>query len=550
MKCCKAENRESTGSDGAIAPRGIVDRIQSVFESWPAVVLSAVCLGLSLWLGGGHSHGDCGGGGGMAAQSGGAWIHLALVPLFICGLPLLKEALVALFRDRQIKATLLISTAMIACVCIGQEFAAGEVAFIMALGEKLETMTLKRARKGLAKLVSLVPPTARKVITCPKCNAAGIFFREVPVAELAVGDLVEVLPGFAIPADGEVVKGETMVDQSSLTGESEPVEKKPGSEVYSGTINNFGTIQFKVTKIGADSSIQKLVRLVKEADSRKAPMQRIADKWAAILVPAALCLAILTFLGVWAAMDFHTALIRGVTVMVVFCPCALALATPTSVIAAIGQATKRGVIVKSGEALERMGKVSFACFDKTGTLQQGDRLRPGAKETIDALSRLGVRSLMLSGDRKEIAERFAAEAGIGDVRYGCLPEDKARTVEELQARGEVVLMAGDGINDSIALKVADVGIAMGGIGTDIAQEAADVSLVNDDLSSIAYLKRLSVSCVKTIKLNITISMCINFCAIVCSVLGALTPVTGALVHNLGSVLVILNGALLYDRKIK
>ena len=549
--CCGASQEAKAEAQASGGFWRDVDSFCERLEGWPFLVLSTAGLVASFILVG---HG-CD----VASETTAGlpphehWAEMfnpAWIPLVLCGLPVLKEAVEALVLERRIRASLLITSAMIACVAIGQLFAAGEVAFIMALGEKLENWTVNRAKRGLHKLASLVPQTARKVITCPKCNAKGIFFKDVAVESLVLGDPVEVLPGMAIPADGTVYDGETTVDQASLTGESIPVPKKAGDEVYSGTINQRGTIRFRVTKKADDSSVQKLVRLVKEAETKKAPMQRVADTWAAILVPCSLLIAILTFFGAWAILgDVNIALVRGVTILVVFCPCALALATPTSVMAAIGQATKFGVIIKSGEALEKMGSVTFACFDKTGTLQLGDRLRSGARETVAELKSLGVTSLMLSGDHEEIALKFAAEAGIDDVRFECRPEDKSKAIEALQAKGEKVVMVGDGINDSIALKIADVGIAMGGgMGTDIAQEAADVSLITDDITKIAYLKRLSLACVRLIKTNIAISMTINACAIVCSMLGILTPVTGALVHNLGSVLVILNGALLYDRK--
>lgn len=476
------------------------------------------------------------------------WYDPAFVAVVLCGLPLLAAAMKSLFKDHQIRSTLLISIAMIACLAIGQIFAAGEVAFIMALGEKLEDWTLERAKRGLHKLVTLVPKTARKVVTCPKCLAKGMKYQDIPVKNVKVGDGLVIRNGETIPVDGVVTAGETTVDQSTMTGESEPINKTVGDEVYSGTLNRLGEITIRATKIGEDSTLQKLVKLVAEAETRSAPMQRIADKWAAILVPVSLSIAILTFLGCWAVLgDVTTALVRGVTILVVFCPCALALATPTSVMAAIGQATKYGVIIKSGEALEKMGSVSLALFDKTGTLQEGDHLRNGAKETIDELRESGVKSLMISGDHEPIARRFAAEAGIDDFKFECLPEDKSRIVTEYQAAGKRVMMVGDGVNDALALKLADVGIAMGGMGTDIAQEYADVSLVTDDLTKIPYLRRLSVACVKLIKTNIAISMAINFFAILSSILGWLGPVSGALVHNVGSVLVVLNAALLYDR---
>ena len=542
--CCGADEE----AKATVRTRGLWKRVESVceaFESVPALALGAAGLVASFVLVGR----GCGADGAAGAAPAHAALDPAWIPLVLCGVPLLKEALIALVLERRIRAALLITSAMVACVAIGQLFAAGEVAFIMALGERLEAWTVGRAKRGLRALVALVPQTARKVVTCPNCNAKGIFFEDVPVAGLAVGDLLEVLPGMAVPADGVVTSGETTVDQASLTGESLPVAKRAGDAVWSGTINQRGTIRMRVAKPASDSSVQRLVRLVQEAAAKKAPMQRLADKWAAILVPCSLAIAVLAFGGVWLALgDVQVALLRGVTILVVFCPCALALATPTCVAAAIGQATKYGVIVKSGEALEKMGHVTFACFDKTGTLQCGDALRPGAKETVAALKALGVKSLMLSGDRADITRRFADEAGIDEVRAECRPEDKSAAVEELQARGERVMMVGDGVNDAIALKVADVGVAMGGKGTDIAQEAADVSLVTDDLSKLAYLKQLSVACVRLIKTNIAISMTINAVAILCSVFGVLGPVSGALVHNLGSALVILNGALLYDRK--
>lgn len=530
--CCCGEAQEEH--------EGVSAKIFEFLTSGPALVVGGLSLVASFVLvGQGCEHGA------------GAvhWYDPAFVAVVVCGLPLLRAAMKSLFIDRQIRSTLLISTAMITCLAIGQVFAAGEVAFIMALGEKLEDWTVSRAKRGLHKLVSLVPKTARKVVTCPTCRAKGILFQDIPVANVKVGDLLVIRNGETIPVDGVVTAGETTVDQSTMTGESEPIAKKTGDEVYSGTYNRLGEVTIRATKLGEDSTLQKLVKMVAAAESKQAPMQRIADRWAAILVPVSLGIAVLTFLGCWAFLgDVHAALVRGVTIMVVFCPCALALATPTSVMAAIGQATKHGVIIKSGEALEKMGAVTLALFDKTGTLQEGDHLRAGAAETVAALKRTGVRSLMISGDREEIARRFAAEAGVDDVKFECRPEDKSRIVEEHQAKGARVMMVGDGVNDAIALKLADVGIAMGGMGTDIAQEYADVSLVTDDLTKIPYLRRLSVACVKLIKTNIAISMTINAVAIVCSILGLLGPVSGALVHNVGSVLVVLNGALLYDRK--
>ena len=645
-----AEVAESSATTAKVL--AFLDSVAEKLESAPALVISAIALGASFFMTG---HGCAEHETRALSLLDPAWISLVL-----CGFPILKEALVALFVEKKIRASLLITCAMISCVAIGQLFAAGEVAFIMALGEMLEGWTVRRAKKGLTKLVSLAPQTARYVITCPKCLAKGEKFREVGIGDINVGDGVRVLPGETIPVDGVITEGNTTVDQSVMTGESLPVDKTIGDEVYSGTINRFGAITLKASKAGEDSSLQNMIRLVKEAEKKKAPMQRLADKWAAILVPCSLTIAVLTFLGVCGVTgDLHEGLVRGVTIMVVFCPCALALATPTSVMAAIGQATKHGVIIKSGEALERMGKVKVACIDKTGTLTTGklgvvrveafspftrgevlsyaaaaesssehplaqailaeakyltlaeaadfmmkpgkgvsakvsgrevccgneswvgkedasgacaklrsegcavvfvavdgelagfialsDTVREDAKAMIDELGEEGMRAVLLTGDHASTADHVARLVGIKDVRASLLPEGKAAEIEAIQSAGDDVAMIGDGVNDALALKSASVGIAMGGAGSDIAVEAADIALVGDDLGKIPYLKRLSNACVRLIKLNITISMCINACAITLSVLGVLTPVTGALVHNAGSLCVILNAALLYDR---
>lgn len=641
-QCAPAE--AETLAAGRIGFWAKFEAATEALESWPALLVGGLCLVASFAFVG-HNH--------AVAGASFRLFDPAWVTFFVCGLPLLREAGEGLFVDRRIRSALLISTAMIACVAIGQLFAAGEVAFIMALGEKLEAFTVNRAKKGLRTLVSLTPQTARLVV--------GTDVREVAVDAVAVGAAVMVKPGETIPVDGVVVEGTTSVDQRVMTGESLPVDKTVGDAVYSGTVNRFGTIILTVTKAGVDSSLQKLIRLVREAETKKAPMQRIADKWAGILVPVSLSVAVLTFLGAWCVLgDVHAALVRGVTVMVVFCPCALALATPTSVMAAIGQATKFGVVVKSGEALEKMGHVVVACFDKTGTLTTGrlrvtdvsdaetltlaaaveaksehplaqaicaaetdvpscadftmkpgkgvkgvvegktvlcgtdawlrengatadaaveraaaarrregkavvlvavdgamrgfvalaDTVRPEAKTALADLAATGVTSCLLTGDHAATAAYVARELGVDEVKAELLPEDKAKAVATIEAGGRRCCMVGDGVNDAVALKTAHVGIAMGGAGSDIAVEAADIALVGDDISKIAYLKRLSVACVKLIKFNIAISMTINAVAILLSVVGVLGPVSGALVHNIGSVLVILNGALLYDWKFR
>ena len=286
-------------------------------------------------------------------------IDPAWVTVVISGIPLIYLSIWRSIHNKgvsKISSAHLICIAMAAAIAIGDLFAAGEVAFIMAIGAILEDMTTNRAKKGLKKLISLAPTQGRRIADSRE--------EMIPAEEIRKDDILRILPGETIPVDGVIVKGETSVDQSIMTGESLPVDKTVGEEVFCGTINRFGTIDIRATKIGEDGSLQKLIRMVREAENKKAPMARIADIAASWLVPAALVIAMIT--------GFVTKdIVRAVTVLVVFCPCALVLATPTAIIAAIGQATRHGVIVKSGEALEKMGRVGTIAFDKTGTLTYG-----------------------------------------------------------------------------------------------------------------------------------------------------------------------------------
>ena len=584
-------------------------------------------------------------------------IDPAWLTVVISGIPLLYLALWRVVYNpgiSKISSALLIVIAMFGAIGIGDLFAAGEVVFIMAFGALLEEMTTNRAKKGLKNLISLAPVQGRKIE-----NGKELM---IPAEKISRDDILRVLPGETIPVDGIIIEGETSVDQSIMTGESLPVDKGVKDEVFCGTLNRFGAIDIKATNVGQDSSLQKLIRMVQEAENKQAPMQRIADKFASWLVPVALMIAIVT--------GFATGnIVRAVTVLVVFCPCALVLATPTAIMAAIGQATKHGVIIKSGEALEKMGKVDTITFDKTGTLTYGklqvsdvisfndkqdneyillmaasaeaksehplgkaivndvlnkkmniiasssfkmttgkgieavvadkkmlcgnekflrengieinksasdtiaklhmegkaailvaqegkcigiialsDVLRPEAKAVVEKLSKLGTKSVLLTGDNKRTAEYFAAKAGISEVYAELLPDKKVETIQHLQSAAGKVCMIGDGVNDAPALKIAEVGVAMGNMGSDIAVDAADIALMSDDISKVPYLKRLSNATVKTIKLSITMSMLINFVAILLSVTGILNPTTGALVHNAGSCFVVLIAALLYDRK--
>ena len=579
------------------------------------------------------------------------------ITVIICGFPLVYLSIRRIVYNKgisKISSALLISMAMFAAIAIGDIFAAGEVAFIMALGALLEEATTERAKKGLKKLISLAPVKGRKIQDNKEMM--------VPVESIQSGDYLRILPGETIPVDGRIINGETTVDQSIMTGESIPVDKIIDDDVFGGTINCFGAIDIIATKVGEDSSIQKMIQLIKNAEQKQAPIQRIADTVASRLVPIALMIACIGYL-------VTGNIIVGVTVLVVFCPCALVLATPTAVMAAIGQATKHGVIIKSGEILETMGKVDTMAFDKTGTLTRGqlavqsilavdtdyseidilqlaasveaksehpigkaivshaieqdleildttsftmsvgkgiiavikgrelycgnerfleehniivcdsiqkainvyrsegkvsviiadkehiigiitlsDTMRNDVINMISAISSLDMTTVLLTGDSEEAATYIGKKSGVSEIHAELLPGEKVSIIESLQGKHHKVCMVGDGINDAPAMKIADVSIAMGTIGSDIAIETADIALMSDDLSKIPYIKRLSDATIKTIKFSIALSMVINCIAIILSLLEVLTPTTGALVHNVGSCLVVLIAARLYDRK--
>lgn len=591
-------------------------------------------------------------------QIGNLPVDSVWVAILLCGIPIVKGAVVGLVTEFDIKVDVLVSIALIASIVIGEIFAAGEVAFIMAVGAYLEERTVAKARAGIEKLVHLTPATARVVRDGTE--------EMIPAERVKIGDTLRVLAGETVAVDGVILKGQTSVDQSVMTGESLPVDKEEGDEVFSGTVNQFGTSDMAAQKVGADSSLQRMIRLVESADAGKAKIVGIADRWATWIVAIALLAAAATW--------FATGeIIRSVTILVVFCPCALVLATPTAIMAGIGNATRFGILVREGDALERLSQVKRIAFDKTGTLTYGkpavtqihsiddtlgekaflalvasselrsehplgkaivahyrqkygalpeqpeafellagrgvaaqvagrqllagnealmterkitmpqellglfenakrngctviyiaehtraigmialsDTLRPDAAQTIDAIHQAGVRTVLLTGDAAPAASHIAASAGLRDLRADCLPENKLEEIYAYQKAGEQVCMVGDGINDAPALKAAFVGIAMGGVGSDIAIDAADIVLVSDDIKEIPHLLRLSQKTMRTIKINLAASMALNFAAIALAITGVLTPMIGALVHNAGSVAVIIHSSLLLKwRKIK
>lgn len=622
------------------------------------IVISAISLVLSFMLG-------------STLPFDPAWIAIIL-----CGLPIVIEAIIALVTEFDIKADVLVSLALVASIAVGEYFAAGEVATIMQLGGLLEELTVVRAQKGIQRLVELTPRTARLIL--PDGTE-----QEIAADAVELNQLVRVLPGEVIPVDGVVTKGNTSVDESVVTGESMPADKQEGSEVSAGTINQFGAIEVKALRVGEDSSIARMARLVQSADAGKARIVSMADRWATWVVVGALTGAIAVYL-------VTGEILRAVTVLVVFCPCSLVLATPTAIVAAIGNATKHGFLVKEGDALERLAQVDKVAFDKTGTLTKGeprvfevgtlpaagaaptastmpaggtlpaagldktqlfglvasaeaqsehplgkaivatarsegielteatafemvpgqgvkatigevqiavgnehmmselalsmdawdsealarlhaegctityvcvdgvpagyvalcDTVREESRETVSALRNLGVSVVLLTGDNAEAAQAVAHKVGAREVIAQCRPEDKMCYIEGQENSNKRLAMIGDGVNDAPALKRAFVGVAVGGVGSDIAVEAADIVIVDNTISEMPHLVALSKHMMQVIKVNLTFSMTLNFVAIILAFMAVLDPVSGALVHNCGSVFVIICSALLLSWKQK
>ena len=569
--------------------------------------------------------------------------YISWIAVILCGIPIFKECIEGLIREFDIKADLLVTIAIIASIIIGEVFAAGEIATIMAIGGFLEEYTVRRTQGRIEELARMSPQLATRIRN-------GIEER-ISVENVEVGDILKVLPGESIPTDGIIINGETSIDQSTLTGESLPVDKQKRDEVFSGTINLYGSFEMKSTKVSQDSSLQKLIRLVESSKPENAKIVRTADKWATIIVVIAFTAAVLTYL-------FTFEIIRSVTILVVFCPCALVLATPTAIMAAIGNLTKYGILVKDGESLEELACVDELVFDKTGTLTKGtleiveiisdnpkemmhllaslesksehplaksivknykgnslsevndfkmhlglgvsgtvngskiiagnesliksediplkfdetpqngeiqifvakdkeiigkillaDTLRENSAKTIRKLKGLRIKTTLLTGDNEKTAKNIAKQVKVRNVKANCRPEDKTEYIKREQILGHKVAMIGDGINDAPSLRKSNVGIAMGSIGSDISIEAADIALTNDNIEDIPQLIAVARRTIKIISAGIAFALTLNIAAMALAILGYLNPIEGALIHNIGSVIVIIYSSTLTTYKI-
>ena len=620
---------------GYVVRETIAERTRAFWrEKRPFIFMAAtgITLGLSWivgWTGLGHTR---------------IPMAFAVVSLIIGGYPILKSAIKALLIP-DLNVDTLVSIAAIAATSVGAYQEAATVIFIMLLGEFLEYLTVGKARKAIASLIQLSPKTAwvrredREV--------------QVPIEEVKAKEVVIVKPGERIPVDGKIISGCSSINQSMLTGESIPVDKGMGDRVYCGTINESGSCEIETTQVAEDTKLAQIKRLILEAQAEKSPTQRIMDRFARYFIPAILLIALATFLITGEP-------IRAITILIVACPCALVLGTPTAVVAAIGNAARQGILIKGGEYLEQMGRLKTLLMDKTGTLTHGkpkvvemkafngvdakgvlywaaiaekrsehplaraitekadeigltiphpevfenfrgkgvkakrdsrtiivgraewlagegieipdsvkellktkesegmtsllvsldgrllgtvsisDTLRERAKATIDKIRGEGVSEIwMLTGDSEQVANRIGKELGI---RYEArlLPEEKVRRVKEWKRKGQVVAMVGDGVNDAPALAAADIGIAMGAVGTDVAIETADIALMTDELEKIPTVIRLSRKALRVIKENLVFALVFNTAMVILSAQGWVTMILGAIVHQASSLLVILN----------
>jgi Zn2+/Cd2+-exporting ATPase len=556
-------------------------------------------------------------------------------------------------RARDFTADIPVSFATAAALIIGQYSAAAVVAVLLLLGGMLEEFVSARAGNALDSLAKLLPDR----VTVRRDGEDLV----VPLEEVQSADLVLIRSGDRIPIDGVVARGMASVNQAAITGESLAVEKQRGDAVFAGTLNELGALEVRATKVGEETTLGQIRRMVEEAQRQKAPIERILNRYAKFYTPAALILGALVW---WVSGD----ILRAITILIVFCPCVMVLATPTALVASIGNAALRGSLVKKGATIEALAKVTAVAFDKTGTLtfgqpklatiqpleemtetellrlaaiaeklsehplgraivqaalarevavpdpeefivlpglgvqarinegeviigrprllsEQGitvqeevavrarnlasvgrtvilvahnrqvvgmlvleDTLRPEAGQVIRRLKKLGIRTVLVTGDNSVTAERIAGELGISEVHADVLPAQKVEIVKQLQAQGMNVAFVGDGVNDGPALATANVGVAMGLSGTDVAIETAEIALLSDDLTKLPHLLSLSRQAMRAIKQNLIFSLSVLAIAVGLAIPGILLPVTGALLHELSSIPVIANSARLIGIK--
>ncbi|MDF2713929.1 MAG: ATPase [Paenibacillus sp.] len=556
-------------------------------------------------------------------------------------------------KSRSLDMNVLMTTAAIGAACIGEWLEGATVVWLFALGNMLQNRSMERTRNSIRGLMSAAPVEAW-------VKQGGLLVRK-PIGELAIGSAIIVKPGEKIPLDGDVIDGQSAVNQAPITGESVPADKSPGDPVYAGTINESGALEIRVTKLAQDTAIARIVQMVEEAQEKKAPSQAFVDRFAAIYTPVVFGLAVLvmTVPPILLSEAWSEWLYKGLELLVIACPCALVISTPVAIVSAIGSAARNGVLIKGGASLEKAGQLTAIAFDKTGTLTTGkprvvhtsvwagsetdllsiartiedrskhpiaaaiarqaeeraapvlvganynnfvgkgagatiagvehfagspklfeelgaeqgawqneavalqgkghtivlvgtrervmgmlavaDTARETTARAIRGLKEVGIRhTVMLTGDNEGTARKIAGEIGIDEYFSELLPEQKVGSIVRLQQRGERVAMVGDGINDAPALAAADLGIAMGGAGTDTAMETADIVLMADHLEKLPYTVRISRQALRIIKQNVWFSLIVKIAALLLIFPGWLTLWMAVLSDTGAALLVILN----------
>lgn len=667
--CCHShqhEEEETCSCCGVAKPKescsccGTSKKINSNLKVWSIIAISAIFTVLSYINFWGEKTGVL------------RLLDPGLIAVVLCGFPIYKGAVINLVKRRKITSALLISVALTASLVMGvlyglgvlhasghhenYFFVASEISVIMAIGEAIEDITTKKSNSAIEALIKIAPKTAFVL--------KGSEYVELKVEEVQIGDVVMIKPNSDISVDGVVLNGVSNVNQANLTGESLPVEVKEGSIVRAGTVNLDGALVVKVTSLSKDSLVAKLAEYVKSAEKNKSPTVQLANKWAGYIVPSAIVCSALVFIFCLIVLSLPAliSLERAITILVVFCPCALGLSVPTAVAASIGCGSRNGALIKSGRAMEQLADIDLVAFDKTGTLTEGkvrvsrvvaleydekeiirlcssvesssehvlaravceyakqqdinaiscdevkslvglgvsavvdgknveivnqryaksnygfdlgeyqslnetvscvviegkvvgliyfgDKIREDSVCAIEQLKDLSIKTCMMTGDGESVANSVGAQTGVDEIYSQLLPEDKAKIIEKEKANGKKVAMIGDGVNDAMALALADCSIAMGVMGNDVAIKSSDVALMREDMTKIPFLVKLARRMKFKMKFNITLSMIINVVSVVLSASGLLNAVLGAVVHNCSSVIVCANSALLLGFKDK
>ena len=421
----------------------------------------------------------------------------------------------------------------------------GVLISLLLFGRYLESVAIYQSGEAVRGLMRLQPKTAIVLRDGTE--------REIDAQEIVSGDTVVLRPGERVPADGVIIEGGCLVDESLLTGESEPVSKCVGDRVTGGTLNREGRAVYTATTVGESSTLRQMADFVRRAQSEKAPVQRFADKIASVFVPSVIGLAALVFalwFFVFAPHDWGKAVSTVCGVLVIACPCALGLATPAALMTASGRGAELGILFKGASAIEKAWGVDTVVFDKTGTLTQGrvepgvrDPLREDAKSAVRACRELGLEIWMISGDKEETARRIAGECGIDRIMYEVKPEEKARQIEKLKSAGRRVAMVGDGINDAPAMALAELAVAMG-TGTDVAIECADVVLPGGRIGRVPQTLRLARAARKTVRQNLAWALSYNLICIPIAACGIVNPSIAAAAMTLSS-----NGILLHSLRL-